>query len=440
MPPPIALARTEADKDGRPRPPRRKGRHVRHDSMKFIEALKLALKSLTENKLRSVLTLLGVIISVASVILVVTLTNGARRFVTSKVNTYGAAAITISKMPETFNTPEEYARYQKRRDVTYDDYRAVLAQCRLCVSVGAQRTVTGKVVYRTQSTTDTQVRGWTWTMPQISNLNIALGRSFTETEDTHSRHVAIVGADIVDNVMDRGDPLGKEIRVDGLPYTVIGVGERQGKILGMSLDNWVAIPLTTFLETYGSNDSLTIYADAGEGGAVMESVEDELRAIMRARRHLAPGAPDSFTIASSATFQNLLGEVLSNFGAVVAAIAAISLLVGGIVIMNIMLVSVTERTREIGVRKALGARRADILLQFLIESAILALIGGLLGVALGISLAKIITLIIGFPSLVALWSVLAALVVATAIGLFFGMYPAHKASALDPIAALRAEM
>jgi putative ABC transport system permease protein len=295
-------------------------------------------------------------------------------------------------------------------------------------------------VHGTKSTTDTDIRGWTWTMPAISNLNIELGRGFTQTEDDHSAGVAIVGADIVDNVLGDGDPLGKELRVDGVPYTVIGVGERQGKMLGMSMDNWVAIPLTSFLKKYGMYRSLSIYVDAGAGGEVMEMTADELRTIMRARRHLAPSAPDAFSIDSSATFQNLLGKIINNFGAVVAAIATISLVVGGIVIMNIMLVAVTERTREIGVRKALGARRHDILMQFLIESATLALAGGVIGVVAGIAIAKIITLAISFPSEVEIWSILVSLVVSASVGLFFGVYPAYKASSLDPIAALRAEL
>jgi putative ABC transport system permease protein len=295
-------------------------------------------------------------------------------------------------------------------------------------------------VYGKNSSTDTNIRGWTWTMPAISNLNIALGRGFTEVEDTHSAHVAIVGTDVVDNLLGAGDPLGKEIRVDGAPYTVIGVGEAQGKMLGMSMDNWVAIPLTAFLQSHGSNASMDIYVDAGGGGEVTDVVSDELRTIMRARRHLAPDAADSFTVDTSATFQNLLGKILNSFGAVVAAIASISLVVGGIVIMNIMLVSVTERTREIGVRKALGARRNDILLQFLIESAVMSMVGGLIGVVAGICVAKGITLIIAFPSSVQAWSILVSLFVATAVGLFFGVYPAHKAAQLDPIAALRAEL
>ena len=398
------------------------------------------MQSLWANKMRTVLTLLGVVIGVASVILVVTLTNGAKQYVTTKINTYGADVVTISKMPETFITIDEYLEFKKRKDVTFDDYRAVLDLCKSCVSVGAERDTTGKVVYGTKSTTDTNVRGWTWTMPAISNLNVDLGRSFTESEDEHSDRVAIIGADIVDNVLGDGDPLGKVIRVDGAEYTVIGVGERQGKMLGMSMDNWVSIPLTAFLHAHGSQGSMEIFVDAGGGGEVMDSVSGELRTIMRTRRHLKPDAADSFTIDTSATFLNFLGKILNSFGAVVVSIAGISLVIGGIVIMNIMLVSVTERTREIGVRKALGARRKDILLQFLIESATMSLAGGVIGVISGIGLAKLITLILAFPTEVELWSVLISLFVATAVGLFFGVYPAYKASQLDPIAALRAEL
>ena len=408
--------------------------------MKFGEAVKLALQSLWANKLRSILTLLGVVIGVAAVIMVVTLTNGAKRFVTTKINTYGANVISISKMPQTFLTVEEYLKFQKRRDINLDDYEAVKAGCRLCISVGANRGTTGAVVYGTHSTTDTEVRGWTWTMPAMSNLEIAAGRTFTELEEAHNVHVAVIGADIADNVLGAGDPLGKEIRVDGIPYTVIGVAKPQGTMFGHSLDNWVAVPLPAFIDRYGAYTSLTIHAEAPVGGAVLQETMDELRTIMRARLHLAPGADDSFTIETSDTFQNMLGKILNYFGAVVASIASIALVVGGIVIMNIMLVSVTERTREIGVRKALGARRRDILLQFLIESATLALVGGFIGVICGIGAAKAITVIIAFPSSVQLWSVLLGLFVAISVGLFFGVYPASRAAQLDPIVALRAEL
>ena len=408
--------------------------------MKYGEAFKVALQSLWANKMRSILTLIGVVIGVASVIMVVTLTNGAKRFVTTKINTYGANVITITKMPQTFLTIEEYLNFQKRRNISLEDYKAVKAGCRLCISVGASRSITGSVVYGTHSTTDSQVRGWTWTMPSMSNLDIAEGRTFTEVEEAHEAHVAVVGADIANNMLGPGDPLGKEIRVDGIPYTVIGVAQPQGKMFGQSMDNWVAEPLPDFLSRYGAFSSLSIYAEAGGGGAVLESTMDELRTIMRVQRHMPPGREDTFTIETSDTFQNILGKILNYFGAVVASIAGIALVVGGIVIMNIMLVSVTERTREIGVRKALGARRRDIMLQFLIESSILALVGGLIGVIVGIGIAKAITLAIAFPSSVQLWSVFVGLFVATSVGLFFGVYPAARAARLDPIVALRAEL
>jgi len=398
--------------------------------MELREAFKLALQSLWANKMRSILTLLGVVIGISSVITVVTLTNGAKQFVTTKINSYGASVVTVTKTPQTFMTIEEYLSFQKRKDVTVDDYKAILDECKSCVSVGAARDSAGKVVYGTKSTTDTDIRGWTWTMPALSNLNIETGRSFTESEDEHSARVAVVGTDIVDNMLGSGDPLGKEIRVDGTPYTVIGVSEAQGKIMGQSMDNWVAIPLTAYLHSHGAHDSMTVYVDAGGGGEVLDGVSDQLRTIMRARRHLAPDSPDAFSIDTSATFQNFLGKILDSFGAVVVAIAGISLVIGGIVIMNIMLVSVTERTREIGVRKALGARRKDILLQFLIESATMALAGGVIGVIAGIA----------FPSTVELWSIVVSLFVATAVGLFFGVYPAYKAAQLDPIVALRSEL
>jgi len=408
--------------------------------MKFGEAFKLALQSLWANKMRSILTLIGVVIGVASVIMVVTLTNGAKRFVTTKINTFGANVITISKMPQTFLTLQEYLNFQKRRNIDINDYKAVKANCILCVSVGASAATTGSVVYGTQSTTDTEVRGWTWTMPAMSNLDIAVGRTFTEVEETHDAHVAVVGADIANNTLGPGDPLRKEIRVNGVPYTVIGVAEPKGTMFGQSLDNWVAIPLTAFLDRYGLYTSLGIYAEAPGSGSVLDETIDELRTIMRVRRHLAPGTADTFTVESSDTFQNILGRILNSFGAVVASIAGISLVVGGIVIMNIMLVSVTERTREIGVRKALGARRQDILVQFLIESATLSLVGGLIGVLVGIGVAKVITAIVAFPSSVQLWSVLVGLFVATSVGIFFGVYPASRAAQLDPIVALRAEL
>jgi putative ABC transport system permease protein len=299
---------------------------------------------------------------------------------------------------------------------------------------------TGKVVYGKESSTGSHIRGWTWTMPPIYNINLDKGRVWTAAEEQHATHVAIIGYDIVDNLMPGEDPLGKEIHADGEVYTVIGVGERQGKTLGASQDDWVAIPITAYQHSHGTSDSLDIYATAGATGEPLNAAVDEVRTILRSRRHDAPGADDDFSIDTNATFVGLWQSISSSFAMVAIFIAAISLVVGGIVIMNIMLVSVTERTREIGVRKALGAKRMDIMTQFLIESATMSLFGGLVGVIFGVAIAKAITLAVGWESDVAIWAVFAGLGVAVGVGVFFGVYPASKAAKLDPITALRSEL
>jgi putative ABC transport system permease protein len=407
--------------------------------MEFKEAIRIALQSLWANKLRSVLTLLGVVIGVASVIAVVTLVNGANVYVASKVNKYGADVFTISKQPQIITNYDDYRAFQKRKNILLDDYKNVADNCKHCADVGAQQTSTGKIVYGTQSSTDTVIRGNTWSMPEMQNLNIVQGRGFTPSDDEHASHVALAGSDIQENLLGGDDPIGKEIRVDGVPYTIIGLGEKQGKTLGQSQDNWVAVPLSTYQKTYGTAKTLTIYAKAGAGAQALETATDEARQLMRSTRHDRPGVDDSFTLETSDTFVGLWKSISSGFEAVAVAIAGISLVVGGIVIMNIMLVSVTERTREIGVRKALGAKRQDILTQFLIESASMALVGGLIGVIGGMGVAQIVTVLLGFPSSIAIWSIFAGLLVATSTGIFFGVYPARKAAQLDPIVALRSD-
>ena len=408
--------------------------------MDFREAIKLALQSLWQNKMRTVLTLLCMTIAVSSIIAVVTLVNGANTYVTTKFTSYGADVFTVSKMPAIITNNTAYQRYAKRKDVLYSDYTYVRDNCKRCVSMGAMQSTRAKVVRNTQSITDCTIRGYTWQMPTLQNLNIASGRDFTEQDETHANHVAIIGTDVRDNLFPGVDPLGLELRVDGQPYTVIGVSEKQGSTLGQSQDNWVGIPLSAYQKTYGSAKTLTIYVKAGSAGPVLQETGDEVRVLMRSRRHDPAGQPDSFELDVNNTLVSFFAFAAASFGAVAGAIALIALVVGGIVIMNMMLVSVTERTREIGIRKALGAKARDIMLQFLVESGFMAMLGGCLGVMAGFAVALTITLLLGFPSSVALWSVLLGLFMATSTGVLFGVYPAWRAAHLDPIVALRAEL
>ena len=408
--------------------------------MPFIEAFKLALQSLWGNKLRTILTLLGVQMAVASLIMVVTLVQGAKVYISTKFSGYGADVFTVTRMSSVIIGPDEYFKFQKRKILRIEDYQAVREQCAHCSEEGASLNKSTNIVYNGNSSNNSDVRGYTWTMLSMSNIEIAMGRGFTQADEDHATHAAIVGYDIVDNLIGTGDPIGKEIRVDGVPYTIVGVAERQGKTLGQSQDNWVAVPITTYQQIYGYNDSVDIYARAQSGAMAMEQAEDEVRVIMRTRRHVAPGTDDDFELETNQTFLDIAGQFLGLFAWVVVGLASISLVVGGIVIMNIMLVSVTERTREIGVRKALGARQRDVLLQFLIESGTMALVGGAIGVIFGVAAGKLITLVVGFPTSVPFWAVLLGLFVAAATGIFFGVYPASKAAKLDPITALRAEL
>jgi len=406
-----------------------------------LEAIRVALLSLWANKLRSILTLLGVVIGVAAVIAVVTFVNGINGYVAEKVFNLGADVFIISKMPNVVTDVDQFIEGNKRKDVTMDNYQAIVDECTDCKVVGAAvRNFTGKVVYGTENSTDTIVRGWTPTMQPIYDLDVVMGRPLNESDTNNASQVVIIGQDIRENLMPGTDPLGKEIKVDGHMYTVISVGKKEGKTLGQSRDNYVIMPIATWFKSYGTHNSINIWAKATDVGAPFEQAIDQTRVILRSRRHDRVGEKDSFVVETNQSFLSLWANLSGTFFIVMIVIASISLIVGGIVIMNIMLVSVTERTREIGIRKALGARPRDVLRQFLIESVTLALIGGLFGVAGGVGVAKLVTLAIGMPSAIKLWAVFSGLIVAASVGIFFGVYPARKAAKLDPIVALRFEL
>jgi putative ABC transport system permease protein len=409
--------------------------------MNTREGIRIALHSLWANKLRSTLTLLGVVIGVAAVIAVVTFVNGINGYVATKIFNLGADVFLVAKISPVITSIDQFLEGQKRKDLTLDDYQAVLEGCTHCKFVGASvYNFTGKVKYADQSSSDTIVRGLTPSMAPILDLDIVAGRMVNDIDLRNASRVVVIGSDILDKLMPGLDPIGREVRVDGESYTVIGLGKTEGKTLGQSRDNYVIMPVTAWMRQYGAHNSIRIVGKSGSVGPQLDSAMDETRAIMRSRRHDSPGAPDSFSVETNASFLGIWANISGSFFIAMIAIAAISLVVGGIVIMNIMLVSVTERTREIGIRKALGARRGDVLRQFLIESGTMALVGGVIGILFGIAVAKTITALIGMPSVIKLWAVAAGLLVSAGVGIFFGVYPAKRAANLDPIVALRFEL
>ncbi|MGA1984934.1 MAG: ABC transporter permease [Candidatus Sulfotelmatobacter sp.] len=409
--------------------------------MHIAEAIKIALRSLWANKLRSVLTLLGVVIGISSVIAVVTFVSGINDYVAKKIFNLGADVFIVSKMSAVETNADHFLEAEKRKNLVLEDYEAMQEACRHCDYVGALMSGSGKVKHEEQSIDDTTIQGLTPSMATILDTDLTEGRMVNETDMDNHLQVAVVGTDIVEHLLGGADPLGQEIRVDGWTYQVIGVGKKKGKTLGQSADNYVLIPITVYLKKYGShNTSIQIWGKAAATGVPLNQAIDEARVALRAHRHDQPGAEDTFEIETNASLLGIWSGLSNTFFMATIGIAGVSLVVGGIVIMNIMLVSVTERTREIGIRKALGARRDDVLLQFLIEALLLSLIGGVLGVISGVLFAEIVTALIGMPSSIKLWAVLAGLVVAGAVGVFFGVYPARKAARLDPIVALRFEM
>jgi len=403
------------------------------------ESFGMAMGSLWANKLRTFLTLLGIIIGVLTIIAVVSVIQGLNNYVYTKMSFYGANDFSVSKFSMIGASLKEFKEQLKRKDLTLEELALLRTTCRTCLLVGATAGTSRTVKYGSEQVKETEVRGVTYLDHMIGSvLELDRGRHIQKDDEDHSRYVCIIGADIAEKLFPYLDPLGRWLKVGNQNFLIIGVGKKLGKILGFSQDNYVRIPITTFLKVYGSRRSLNINIHTSSQ-ETMQKAQEEVRTILRSARKLSFDKPDDFSFRTSETFIQFYKTATSGIYFAMIAISSIALLVGGIVVMNIMLVSVTERTKEIGIRMAIGARRRDILFQFLIESATIAGIGGIIGIALGLILAKVVSAVTPLPSIVDPASVLMAIVMSTSLGLFFGIYPANKAAKLDPIEALRSE-
>jgi len=405
----------------------------------FNESVSMAMSSLWSNKLRTFLTLLGIIIGVLTKIAVVSIIQGLNNYVYTQFAFYGANDFSVRKYSIAIVSLKEYREMLKRKNLTLDDMRLLRKQCKSCELIGASASTAGRVKFRNQYLKDVSIRGLTHLDHMIGSVQeLERGRHIQREDEEHSRYVCIIGADVIEKLFLYLDPLGKWIKIGQHNFLVIGLGQKKGKLLGMSQDNYVHIPITTFHKIYGSRRSININIHTSSQEQMIRA-QEEVRTILRSKRHLSFKDPDDFSTVSSETFIEIYKTATSSIYFAMIAISSIALVVGGIVIMNIMLVAVTERTKEIGIRMAVGARRNDILFQFLVESAAISTTGGIIGILIGFTIAKIVTAATSMPSTVEPVSIAVAILVSGSVGIFFGIYPANKAAKLNPIEALRTE-
>ncbi|HXO39305.1 MAG TPA: ABC transporter permease [Candidatus Acidoferrum sp.] len=416
---------------------KRRGR-IAAAAVTVIETFRLALDALRAHKLRSFLTLLGVILAVATLVAVMSVVAGLNFYVADRVANLGANVYLVDRFG-IITSQDAWIKAQKRPLVTLEEYQRLRESMKSAANVAATDDRTMDVRSGNILLENTDLTGVTPNYAEIRNMNLAAGRFLTEGDDMHHAPVCFIGTDVVKKFFPTVDPIGKTIRAGTNTYEVVGVATEIGSAFGQSQDNYILLPFTTYYKDWHKqNDWLTIFVQA-QNSEVMQASQDEARMLMRAWRHLSYDAPDNFAVFGSASIMALWNQITGNLFAVAVALTAVFLVVGGIVIMNIMLASVTERTREIGLRRSLGARKRHIVLQFMTESAVLAAVGGIMGLTLSYGIVAFVRAVTPIPVKTPLSAVIISLSVSTAVGLFFGIYPAMRAAKLDPIEALRAD-
>ena len=416
----------------------------RHERMKtrihFREPAFVALETLRAHKMRSFLMLLGMVLSVSTLIVVVALISGVNLYVANRIANLGSNVFLVLRYPIITDMDELVKALRRNKPITWDDYTYLRDNSKLAVRVGAGANTVGRTKANGQTVEDTLIWGITANIGDMKSVEPAEGRYIIDSDNDHRSQVALIGSDIAEKLFPGSDPVGKNLDVDGRPYQVVGVAKPIGTVLGQTQDNYVYIPIQTWLKYYAtSKTSLAINVQT-RGGDWMSRTQEEAQMLMRARRHLKPDDLDSFGILDGGSLVSLFKRITGALAASMIGIVAVFLVIGGVVIMNVMLASVTERTREIGLRKSLGARRSDILLQFLTETAVMSGVGGLIGVVLAYVFAQIVAANTPVPMHVPFSAVVIALGVSTAVGVFFGLYPASKAANLNPIDAMRQEI
>jgi len=402
------------------------------------EAFWVALEALRSHKLRSFLTLLGVVIATTTLIVVMSIVNGMNLYIAEHIANLGTNTFVLHQFKWAQGFDSFLNARRRNKPIRVDDFEYLQENLQGYQEIGAmsQLTPSPKARYKTQSIDEIELNAVSPSFVDIGREKVAIGRYINESEYQHNARVCVIGQDLLEKLFPLTDPLDKEVSLAGIPFRVIGVMEKVGSTFGQSQDNFAVVPLTTFRGLWVTRPELFVFIKAPDARHMVE-LEDEVRALMRVRRHVPYNEEDTFGINASDTlmsaWQNLTGTIF----AVTIGIVAVFMVVGGIVIMNIMLASVTERTHEIGVRKSMGARRRDILWQFVIESGVMSCIGGVTGVLLATLIARVVNIF--FTAAVPVSAVIVGVSLSTGVGLFFGIYPASKAARLDPVVALRTE-